>query len=140
MEPHLIESIDLELALLIRHLTSLKTSRTSPNLDRSAYLLLQYIHNHESVGVKTLADALRLDVSTASRQAAALEQKGYVFRTPDPQDGRAYFLKLTDLGREDFFAYKVFRQTRILEITEGWPDEDRAKFGELLHKFNQGLR
>lgn len=45
-----------------------------------------------------LADELYLDKSTASRVVDSLEQKGYVRRSPDPNDGRALQLIPTKTG------------------------------------------
>ena len=46
-----------------------------------------------------LSAQMYLDKSTASRIVAALEKKGYVTRTPHPEDGRAVLLDVTDEGR-----------------------------------------
>jgi DNA-binding MarR family transcriptional regulator len=47
-----------------------------------------------------LAARLYLDKSTASRVVDALERKGYVTRTPHPEDRRAVLLEATAAGRE----------------------------------------
>jgi len=134
---HALETIELEMAILGRRLTSISTNNKTGHLDRSAYLLLHQIHSHGSAGVKALADEFRLDISTVSRQAAALEQKGYVIRTPDPSDKRAFTLQLTELGRRELFKHKQARLARIKELLRNWPEEERAMFGELLKKFNR---
>ncbi len=46
-----------------------------------------------------LAAHLYLDKSTASRVVDALERKGYVARTPHPDDRRAVLLEATETGR-----------------------------------------
>lgn len=46
-----------------------------------------------------LAAYLYLDKSTASRVVDALERKGYVTRSPHPEDGRALLLEATRAGR-----------------------------------------
>lgn len=131
-----METIELEMAILHRRITSITTCKQIGNLDRSAYLLLHQIASHGSAGVKALADEFHLDISTVSRQAAALEQKGYVYRTPDPLDGRAYFLQITDLGTKELNEYKNGRLIRIGKLLESWSDEERKAFGQLLRKFN----
>lgn len=50
-------------------------------------------------GLNELAAELYLDKSTASRVVAALERKGYVGRTPHPDDGRAVVLAISPAGR-----------------------------------------
>lgn len=100
MKEQSLETIEFELAVLVRHITSIASNKKNWTLDRSAYLLLHQIFAHGSAGVKALADEFRLDISTVSRQAAALEQKGYVCRIPDPLDGRAFSFQITDLGKK----------------------------------------
>ncbi|MDG0794450.1 MarR family transcriptional regulator [Cohnella ginsengisoli] len=130
-------SIELEIALLIRRLTSISTGRKFGTLDRSAYLLLGQIESHGSAGVKALAEEFRLDISTVSRQTSALEQKGYVYKMPDPEDGRAYFYQLTDEGRRMLEETRQQRTERIDELLKDWSEDERTRFGELLAKFNR---
>ncbi|GKU83032.1 MarR family winged helix-turn-helix transcriptional regulator [Niallia sp. NCCP-28] len=130
-----VEIIDIELSVLIRRVTS--ASRKIGHLDRSAYLLLHRILSQGPAGVKTLADESRLDISTISRQTAALEQKGYVVRNPDLVDKRAYTLEITDLGRKEFHEHQKLRFTAIKEVLKEWPEEERQLFGILLKKYNQ---
>lgn len=53
-----------------------------------------------AVSLNTLATELFVDKSTASRIVGCLEERGYVRRTPDPEDRRALRLELSDTGRE----------------------------------------
>jgi len=132
-----LETIELELAIFVRRITS--SSSKAGTLDRSAYLLLHYIHSRGSASVRTLADAFRLDISTASRQTAALERKGYIFRTPDPSDKRSFLLQLTESGTRELFLHKQARLERLTELLESWSEEECHRFGELLRKFNRTL-
>ncbi len=135
MDMQSLETIELEMAILLRRITS--TLGKKGDFDRSAYLLLHQITAHGSAGVKALADEFHLDVSTVSRQAAALERKGYVYRMPDPQDGRAFSLHVTELGSRELAAYKQARLAKVTEKLKDWSDEECQAFGRLLRKFNQ---
>jgi len=137
MDEQSLEMIELELAILIRRTTSGTTNKKLWNLDRSAYLLLRRIATKGAVGVKVLAGEFKLDISTVSRQAAALEQKGYLFKIPDPLDGRAYSFQITELGTKELNEYKQARLDRISELLHDWPEEEKKVFGQLLKKFNQ---
>jgi len=137
MDEQSLEMIELELAILIRRTTSGTTNKKLWNLDRSAYLLLRRIATKGAVGVKGLAGEFKLDISTVSRQAAALEQKGYLFKIPDPLDGRAYSFQITELGTKELNEYKQARLDRISELLHDWPEEEKKVFGQLLKKFNQ---
>ncbi len=139
MHEHSIEMIELELAILIRRTTSVTSNKKLSILDRSAYLLLRRIANKGAVGVKVLAIEFQLDNSTVSRQAAALEQKGYLYKIPDPQDGRAYSFQITELGMKELHDHMEGRLERISELLNDWPDDERQVFGQLLRKFNQAF-
>ena len=137
MTTHPAETIELELAILMRRFMAATTNKKVGNLDRSAYLLLHQISSHGSAGVKALAEEFHLDISTISRQSAALEQKGYVYRILDPQDGRAYSLQITESGAKELASNKQARFERVAELLQDWSLEDQQMFGELLSKFNR---
>jgi DNA-binding MarR family transcriptional regulator len=139
MNENHLEMIELELAILIRRATNLSSNKKLGSLDRSAYLLLRRIANKGAEGVKLLAEEFMLDISTISRQAASLEQKGFLYRIPDPLDGRSYKLDITELGKSVFKEHMEARLERLSEIIEEWPDEEREVFGKLLKKFNESL-
>jgi DNA-binding MarR family transcriptional regulator len=139
MKNSILEKIELEMAVLVRRVTSITSKNKIGNLDRSAYLLLHQLSVHGPLGVKTLAENLQLDTSTVSRQAASLEKKGYVYKVPDHVDRRAYFLQLTKSGTEDFNEYKKARLDRFEVLTDDWTDEEREQFGHLLKKFNKAI-
>lgn len=133
-----LETIELELAILIRRLTT--ATADNRNLDRASYLLLRQLSDSGQVGVKTLALELQLDVSTVSRQAAALDQKNLVEKIKDPTDGRAFFYKITPHGQRELEIYRTARLTSIERLVTDWPAEDAESFGRLLKQFNQALR
>lgn len=134
---HFLETIELEMVVLIRRITSITSDKKNWPLDRSAYLLLHQLYVKGSSGVKSLAHEFQLDISTVSRQAAALEQKRYVSKFPDPKDGRAYFYQITDLGEKALLENKQVRLDRLREVLDEWSDEECKNFGILLKKFNQ---
>ncbi|MBO0961874.1 MarR family transcriptional regulator [Neobacillus sp. MM2021_6] len=140
MNDEALETIELELAILIRRTTAVSTNKKLWNLDRSAYLLLRRIVTKGAVGVKTLAGEFGLDISTISRQTAALEHKGFLTRIPDPLDGRAYSFQITEQGTKELNDHKQARLERIAELLGDWPEEEREIFGQLLKKFNLAFR
>jgi len=131
------EQIELELAILIRRLGSMTSEQV---MDRSAYLLLRQLNAFKTAGVKRLADALQLDVSTVSRQAMTLSQKGWVTKLPDPLDRRAFSYQLTDAGQDILRDYRKNRTDSIGRLLSGWPESDQAAFSRLLHLFNHSVR
>ncbi|WP_053365628.1 MarR family winged helix-turn-helix transcriptional regulator [Bacillus sp. FJAT-27245] len=134
MKDSSIKIIDMELARLIRRVTS--TSRKIGHLDRSAYLILYRILSEGPAGVKALAEESHLDISTISRQTASLEQKGYVERIPDPIDRRAYTLQITELGKKEFLEHQRLRFAALDQALAEWTDEEKELFSKLLMKYN----
>ena len=61
---------------------------------------LEALGRQSSMTLNELATALSLDKSTSSRVVDALERKGYVARSPHPEDRRAVDLRMTSLGRQ----------------------------------------
>ncbi|WP_223587938.1 MarR family winged helix-turn-helix transcriptional regulator [Neobacillus bataviensis] len=134
-----LEILEIELAVLIRRITSATSHKKVGHLDRSAYLLLHQIATKGAAGVKALAGEFQLDISTVSRQAASLEQKGLVYRIPDETDGRAYSLQITEQGLKELKEEKHIRMKRVGEVTRNWTDEERQTFAMLLKKYNKSV-
>ncbi|MGA9225124.1 MAG: MarR family winged helix-turn-helix transcriptional regulator [Mesobacillus sp.] len=140
MKKEALETIELELAILIRRLTSVSTDKRKTSLDRSGYLLLRRLSALGPAGVKVLAAEFDLDISTVSRQARALEDKAYVKKVPDSQDGRSYFYEITEAGLAELTANQLSRLDSITNLLSDWTDGDRENLGHLLKKFNHSLK
>ena len=74
-----------------------------------------------------------------SRHVAQLERSGLVERTPDPDDGRAQLVGLTDDGQQ--LLDQAFQRRRDLleSALAGWEPADIAEFERLLGKFVTGV-
>jgi DNA-binding MarR family transcriptional regulator len=81
-----------------------------------------------------LAAHAGVDVSVASRQLAVLERLGYVERRPDPQDGRAALLRLTDAGADALTAARTLRSDWALTALVGWDEADARQLSGLLDR------
>ena len=137
MEEQSLGDLELELAILYRRINSISSHNKLGPLDRSAYLLLHQITTHGSAGVKALADEFKLDISTVSRQAAALENKGYIYKIPNPNDGRSYSFQITELGLKEYLESKKARMVKVEDVLENWSSEELKTFAKLLNKFNR---
>jgi len=82
-----------------------------------------------------LAETVFADPSTVSRQVATLVEQGLVSREPDPEDGRAALLAITDAGREVVADRLVKRDEYLTAMTAGWTAADRDLFAELFQRF-----
>nr|WP_238558980.1 MarR family winged helix-turn-helix transcriptional regulator [Rhodococcus rhodnii] len=72
-----------------------------------------------------LAAELYVGPSSLSRQITELVDGGYITRAPDPSDGRAARVSLTDAGHDYIRALRERRAARLTALLADW-DEDEA--------------
>ncbi|MFI8684512.1 MarR family winged helix-turn-helix transcriptional regulator [Rossellomorea sp. NPDC077527] len=136
-EENSIERIEYELTTLIRKAVFRDQSeRKIGILERSAYLLMRKLDEHGPSRLKELAEAFQLDISTLSRQASALEAKEFIQRFSDPSDGRVSVFDLTEVGKEKLVIDSRMRLEWYEDLLEGWSNEEKKVFGELLVRMN----
>ena len=133
-----VEAVEHEISIFLRMVESVH--KETGTLDRSAYLLLGEIAQKGPLGMNVLAQTLQLDISTISRQVAALESSGLVERFSNPVDARVSLLQISALGQTKFQETHKIRYTLFSELLENWPEEDRRQFGIYLERFNQAVR
>jgi DNA-binding MarR family transcriptional regulator len=112
---------------------------TGSEQDKSVIALLAQLTAAGPLRAADLAERACLDPSTVSRHLGGLEGDGYVDRTPDPDDGRATLLQVTDAG-ESFLA--EVREQRIAVLSEAvsdWSDKDIATLTRLSRRLAKDL-
>jgi DNA-binding MarR family transcriptional regulator len=125
-----------ELYELMKALRVLKQQR-HPVLPSGTVGLLQAIERGGRL--KDVAATCALDQSTTSRAVSAASQAGLVRRGPDPHDGRASLLELTDAGRATLAEAVSWYDALLADALDGWTDEDIARFGSYLRRFTNAL-
>lgn len=91
-----------------------------------------------SIRMKELAERLNIKARTVTDFVDALERDGLLLRAPDPTDGRATLIRLTELAREhltDALAYQSQAANRMLASLS---DEERGHLCRLLLKLTEG--
>jgi DNA-binding MarR family transcriptional regulator len=109
------------------------------SMDRAAYLLLHRLDREGPMGVKALANGMRIDSSTVTRQVAPLVESGLVKRTSHPEDGRAVVLSLSPRGLARLEEVRASRRELMAVVTGDWSSEERESFCTLLARFNAAL-
>ncbi|GAA2608055.1 MarR family winged helix-turn-helix transcriptional regulator [Paractinoplanes durhamensis] len=107
-----------------------------PGLDASAYGLLVYLRDDGPRRPSDVAEHLGVGKATITRQLKPLEALGLIERLPDPGDGRAHLVALTDDGRQRMKQVREARHERLRAHLDSWPDEDIRTLARLLGKFN----
>ena len=108
-------------------------------IDPAQMFVLHHVAARGSLRVSALAEAMGLDISTASRHVRQLEVGGHLARTGDPDDRRAFQVRLTRRGRAALDQAMRARGTLVDRATADWPADDRAALTTLMNRLADSL-
>jgi DNA-binding MarR family transcriptional regulator len=137
LEPATVE--EAVLMATVRVGKQLRTRLPDDEVDFSSLALLKMAAHQGPVRVTALATALHLDASTVSRHVKALEDRGLLERTNDPEDGRASRVAVTPQGRRCLEAGADRRRRLIGEVLADWDDADRETLRSLLNRLSDAF-
>ncbi len=136
-----VQQVELQVALLLR--LADRNRRRSPRLghtvERSAYLALDRLDTEGPLGINEIADHLRLDASTVTRQVLGMESQGFVARGRDEADGRRAMISLTPAGAAALAEARAARLAVYGEILASWSDDERRSLAAALAHLNQSM-
>ena len=138
----LLVELELEMATLIRRIRRVIVERAREvheELQPAAYILLSSIAEHGPKRASALVEEFGVDKGAISRQVQQLVDLGFVERTPDPADGRAMMLGVTDEGRRRLNDTSRQRRKLLDERLSGWDDAELAAFVTALGRYNRTL-
>ncbi|SES32229.1 DNA-binding transcriptional regulator, MarR family [Actinokineospora terrae] len=107
---------------------------------RSAAALLAFLDHAGEQRLGQLACGLAVDPSVVSRQVVGLVRDGLVKRRPDPEDGRAGLLSLTDEGVDWLRGHRDKEAQRLLAALDRWSEDDAATLLSLLRRLEDDVR
>ncbi len=90
--------------------------------------LLQYLRRNPNAGMTSIAEEMRVPISTLTRIADRLEKKGFLSRKRDPQDMRKIRLLLETAGDEIVTKIEDHTYTMLEKNLEGFVKEDFNSF------------
>jgi DNA-binding MarR family transcriptional regulator len=108
-------------------------------LERMAYAVLFYLVHDGPQRTGKLAELLRAEASTISRQTRSLVAHGLVERRADPNDGRVCVLAATAEGVRVFEEGRRLRNLWLVDVLADWPAQDRATLTDLLEQLITGI-
>ncbi len=138
----LLNQLEAEMATLIRRIRRVITERAREvheELQPAAYLILANLVEHGPKRASALVEEFGIDKGAISRQVQQLVDLGLVERTPDPADGRAMMLGVTDEGRSRLTDTSRQRRKLLDERLSGWSDDELAVFVTALGRYNRTL-
>ncbi|GAA3793598.1 MarR family transcriptional regulator [Sphaerisporangium flaviroseum] len=132
-------AVEHQLGVLFRRSRALSAEmgrEVHPELEPGAYGLLVRIGEAAPARSSDLAAYFGVGKATISRQLKVLEELGLIGREPDPLDGRAHRLALTEEGRLRLQRARSARQKRFYALLGTWPEEDVRLLAQMLARFN----
>ncbi len=132
-------ALERELTVLLRRARANQgemAREVHPDLESSAYGLLIRLDELGGQRATELAGYIGVGKATMSRQLRALEDLGLIAREPDPADGRAWLVTLTDEGRRRVGTVREARRARYVRQLAHWDRHEVAELARLLHELN----
>ncbi|NLU71959.1 MarR family transcriptional regulator [Streptomyces sp. HNM0575] len=136
--PELLE-LERELAVFLRRARAFSgelAREVHPELEPAAYGLFVRIDDGGPQRATDLAVYFGVGKATISRQLRVLENLGLIYRAPDPDDGRASLVHLTQRGRERFRAVREAVRAEYMRKLGAWDPVEIAELARLLHQLN----
>ncbi|OQR64280.1 MarR family transcriptional regulator [Streptomyces maremycinicus] len=103
-------------------------------LDRAAVALLRQVADSEPLRPGELAQRLGVEASHVTRTVQQLQKSGYVTRVPDPDDGRAQRIQLTEAGRAAVDRVRDAGAREMQLALADWSPEDLGQLATLFHR------
>jgi DNA-binding MarR family transcriptional regulator len=105
------------------------------DVESAAQVLLHAVAAEGPMRASALAASVQADLSTVSRQVAALVGRGLLERQADQVDGRASLLAVTGAGRAAIAEHERGRQAFFDEVLTGWGAPEMRQFARQLERF-----
>ncbi|WP_372458504.1 MarR family winged helix-turn-helix transcriptional regulator [Streptomyces sichuanensis] len=133
-------ALERELAVFLRRARASSgelAREVHPDLEPAAYGLLVRLEEAGQQRATDLAAYFGVGKATMSRQLRALCELGLVSRDPDPADGRASLIQITEEGRVRFTRVRDARRAQYMSKLAGWDRTEVAELARLLHQLNE---
>ncbi|WP_344732145.1 MarR family winged helix-turn-helix transcriptional regulator [Nocardioides fonticola] len=134
--PHAARTTELLTQRLVR-LLRLLDGGTARLLDAHDIRIVEWrvlaqIVTVENATVRSIAEALSISRSEASRAGTVLEERGLAVRLEDPADRRSVLLEATAAGRGLYEEIYPQRTAALGHLMEAVPAQDAATFDRVL--------
>jgi DNA-binding MarR family transcriptional regulator len=103
--------------------------------DHGRTAMLFILSKNGPMRASSLAKEAALDLSTISRHLRALEEEGYIAKTADPDDKRAFQVGLTERGHDFVRQYWRDRVATLRNALAAWTADDVRALTKLLDRF-----
>lgn len=130
-----------EVFRLFRALKSLSVHQTPTDEPGLAHVgILGLLARDGECRATDVAATIGVGPSALSRQLAELDAKGLVERRPDPVDGRATLIQLSEAGAGQLQAIMQRRAGRMRELLADWNEEEAQQALAVVQRLGAAFR
>jgi DNA-binding MarR family transcriptional regulator len=101
--------------------------------------VLTLLHKYGEMRMGRLSELMAVDMSVTSRHVSHIEERGWVERHPDPQDGRSRLLRLTEQGHRQLDTLSAATTQALESFLHDWTDEDIVRLNEMLERLRESF-
>ena len=134
--------LEQEIGVLVRRIRRVVAERAAavdPSLQPASYLMLGYVAQEGPLRASEMCTVFTIDKGAISRQVQHLVDLGLIQRTPDPEDGRAALISVTDEAVTRMEHVSTARRAWLDSALGDWDDNDLTQFTHLLGRYNGAL-
>jgi DNA-binding MarR family transcriptional regulator len=134
-----VRTLEHEVGLLLRRIRrgiAERAAQVHPELNATSYSLLATLGEFGPRRAADLAELFAMDKGTVSRVVHQLLELGLVDRSPDPADGRASILSVTDEATRRLAHMHELRRELFGERLSDWAPEEIEDLATQLGRFN----
>jgi DNA-binding MarR family transcriptional regulator len=138
----LMQTLESEVGLLLRRIKRVICERAlevHPELQSGAYSILATLADVGPRRASVIAETFHVDKGAVSRQVQQLVDLGLADRVPDPDDGRAFIIRVTDEGARRLAAVSESRRRVLVERLGSWTETELESFVRSLARYNETL-
>jgi DNA-binding MarR family transcriptional regulator len=125
----------VDLLRTVRRAKARLLAAAGKDVESATQVLLRTVAIEGPMRASALAVSVQSDLSTVSRQTAALVAGGLLERRADPVDGRASLLAVTDAGQTVLVEQAQAREEFFAQVLAGWTARELDQFAQLLQRF-----
>ncbi len=140
--PDALRELEREVGVMVRRVRRVIDERARavhPDLQPASYLMFGYLLDNGPLRASALCTAFDIDKGAISRQVQHLVDLGLVDRAPDPDDGRATLISVTDDGASRFTDVVDHRRKWFDDRLGEWSADELLAFATMLSRYNEAL-
>ena len=137
-----LRAVEREVGVLVRRVRrviGVRARAVHPDLQPASYLVLAHLDERGPTRSSAVVEELGIDKGAVSRQMHHLVELGLLERTPDPNDGRASLLSVSEDARARLERVRTERWEQYDERLAAWSARDLSDLAEKLARYNAAL-